>query len=118
MTAAERAPRGLLPINRDHPPMAGDVLIPKRGRDLDPVTVVHLSPGDKLAVVRDSALVEADAGWQRNRCASKRPADGARYVSWRELGRHFYVDAAVRAENARRIRRFWKARGTKWKVAA
>jgi hypothetical protein len=112
------SPHGRLPINRDHPPQAGDVLIPKRGRDLDPVTVIHLSPGDRVAIVRDSALVEADPGWQRNRCASKRPADGARYVSWRELGRDFYVDAQARAENERRVRQFWKARGIEWKVAA
>lgn len=103
-----------LPINRDRPPVTGDVLVPRRGRNLDPVIVIHHMPGDKVAVVKDQALVEADPAWQANRRCSTAEADGALWLSYRELARNYRIDADNREKVHARIAEFWQDRGVVW----
>lgn len=107
-----------LPINRDSHPMTGDLLVPKRGRHLDPVIVIHRMPGDKVAVVKDQSLVERDPAWQGNRVLSTSEDDGALWLTYRELGRNYRIDADNRAKLEAKIARTWRAKGVAWKAAA
>lgn len=103
-----------LPINRDRPPITGDVLIPKRGRHLDPVIVIHRMPGDKVAVVKDQSLVKRDPAWQANRRCSNAEADGALWLTYRDLARNYRIDADNREKVYARIAEFWQNRDVVW----
>lgn len=100
-----------IPINRDSHPMTGDLLVPKRGRHLDPVLVIHRMPGDRVAVVKDRSLVERDPGWQANHRVSASGADGALWLTYRELGRNYYIDGDHRAKLEASIARYLAKRG-------
>lgn len=102
-------------INRDNAPKTGDILVPKRGRHLDPVIVIHQMPGDKVAVVKDQALVEADPAWQANRRCSVSEASGALWLTYRELARNYLIDLDNRAKLNASIVAAWRAKG--WVVS-
>lgn len=102
-------------INRDNHPKFGDVLVPKRGRHLDPVIVIGLQPGDKQATIKDKNLVESDPRWtEGNKCLSTSPSTGAIRKSYRELAKDFRIDANVRKKNDAEIKKRMEARG--WRV--
>lgn len=75
------------PANGKHLRM-GDLLLPKRGRYLDPVTVIWLCRPDKWAMVKDAAVCAKDPGWLKNHMADW---DGAEKKTFRELARDFQI---------------------------
>lgn len=87
--------RALLDRVSDETIHVGVLLVPKQGRDLDPVIVLNHSKADGRACVRDAGLVTRDPRWAVNRCASQRAADGARWETFRELRRNYSVAGIV-----------------------
>lgn len=76
----------------------GVLLVPKQGRDLDPIIVLNHSKADGRACVRDASLVTKDPRWKVNRCASQSAKDGARWETFRELRRNYHVAGTVSRE--------------------
>lgn len=107
--------QNLININRDNAPQFGDLLVPKRGRHLDPVIVIGLQPGDKQATIKDQKLVESDPKWiEGNKCLSKHPSTGAVRKTFRELGKDYRIDADVRMANDADIKKRMEDRG--WSI--
>lgn len=107
--------KNLVNINRDNAPKFGDVLVPKRGRHLDPVIVIHLHPGDKQAVVKDQRLVENDPKWTKgNKVIDCHPDTGAVRKTYRQLAKDYRIDADVRKANDAKIKKSMEARG--WRI--
>ena len=105
----------LLSINRDNAPRFGDLLVPKRGRHIDPVIVIQVSPGDKQVVVKDQKLVEADPKWtEGNKLISPSPENGCVRMTFRDAGKNFYVDAQRRKANLTHAATFMRSRG--WSI--
>ena len=75
------------PANGTHLRM-GDLLIPKRGRYLDPVTVIWICRPDKWAMVKDASVTSRDPGWKKNKMADR---DGAERKTFRELAKDFHI---------------------------
>lgn len=107
--------QNLININRDNQPKHGDLLIPKRGRHLDPVIVIGLQPGDKRATVKDQKLVESDPKWiEGNKVLDCRPSTGAVRKTFRELAKDYRIDADVRKANDAAIKKRMEDRG--WSI--
>lgn len=100
------------PINRDNLPKAGDVLIPKRGRYLDPVIVLSVNKPDRQIVVKDKSLVERDPIWaEGNKCVDATPASGALRLPIREIAKDYLIDAEARKALNEACRKWMEDRG-------
>lgn len=76
------------PANGNHL-RRGDLLIPKRGRYLDPVIVVEIHRPDKKARVKDAALCASDPKWNGGKGFAQR--DGSEVKTFRELAKDYHI---------------------------
>lgn len=67
----------------------GDLLIPKRGRYLDPVIVVEVRRPDHRAVIKDAAICSKDPKWNGGKGFADR--DGTEVKTFRELTKDYTI---------------------------